>query len=782
MKFDFLPRFRETWRQVWVSFQSRTTLRKIVYVAGAFIGASVSCVLILFILTWTGALGHLPDKEELKAVENPLATEVYSADSVLLGRYFVQERSNVNYATLPRHVVDAVVATEDIRFFEHSGIDGKSLLRVMVKSILLQQESSGGGSTLTQQLAKNLYPRREYWLFSMPINKIREMILASRLEAVYNKESLLALYLNTVPFGDNTYGIEAAAQRFYSVHAAALTVDQAAVLIGMLKATSYYNPRLHPERAAQRRNVVLAQMKKYNKLSPEDVAAAQALPVKLSYNQISHHSGLAPYFREYIREELQEWCEQHTKANGKAYNLYTDGLKIYTTIDSRLQQYAEIAVNNQMAGLQKRFLEHWGSKDPWYNKPAVLDNALRKSERYRSLARQGLGHEEIIHAMQEPVLMNVLAEEGEKERVMSPYDSVRHYLRFLQAGMLALDPRQGAVRVWVGGINHQFFQYDHVRENTRRQIGSTFKPIVYAAALEQGVDPCDFVSAAKTEYTNVEGWKPENTEENYDRKYSLTGGLAYSVNTVSVRVLEKAGIDNTIALARRMGIESDLPAVPAIALGAANISMIEMVRAYACFVNNGKTTTPYYLTAIHDHTGKSLEVFTASNESVQAMSPETAQMMVEMLKHTVNEGTATGLRSRYGIHNDIAGKTGTTQSNADGWFIAMTPRLVIGSWVGADDPRIRFRKTSLGQGARTALPIVGDFLHQVNADNRFASISQARFPALYPSLADKLACDLYRSDSNMFQRLFGKKDKEEKRAFGEPVKKKKGFLKRLFGR
>jgi penicillin-binding protein 1A len=782
MKFDLLTRFRETLRQAWISFQSRTTLRKLGVIAGAFVGISLAGVFILFVLTWTGALGHLPDKEEIKAVENPLATEVYSADSVLLGRYFIQERSNIEYATLPRHLVDALVATEDVRFFEHGGIDRKSLMRVVVKSILLQQESSGGGSTLTQQLAKNLYPRRDYWLFSMPINKIREMILASRLEAVYSKEALLALYLNTVPFGDNTYGIEAAAQRFYSVHASALTVDQTAVLIGMLKATSYYNPRLHPERALQRRNIVLAQMGKYKKLTPEAAAAARALPIKLSYNQISHHSGLAPYFREYIREELQDWCEQHTKPNGKPYNLYTDGLKIYTTIDSRLQQYAENAVNNQMAGLQKRFKEHWGSKDPWYNKPGVLDNALRKSERYRSLAREGMGHEEIIQAMKEPVLMNVLTDDGEKEQVMSPYDSVRHYLRFLQAGMLAIDPRQGAVRVWVGGINHHFFQYDHVRENTRRQIGSTFKPIVYAAALEQGVDPCDFVSAAKTEYTNVEGWKPENTEENYDRKYSLTGGLAYSVNTVSVRVLEKAGIDNTIALARRMGIESDLPSVPSIALGAANISMIEMVRAYTCFVNSGKTTTPFYLTAIHDHTGKSLEVFSKPGESEQAMSPQTAQMMIEMLKHTVNEGTASGLRSRFGIHNDIAGKTGTTQSNADGWFIAMTPRLVIGSWVGADDPRIRFRKTSLGQGARTALPIVGEFLHQVNSDPQFAAVSQAHFPTLSSSLASKLSCDLYRSDTNMFQRIFGKKDREEKRAFGEPEKKKKGFLKRWFGR
>jgi len=771
------------WDKIVSRYRAQSPVKKILY-AGAFLaGFFIALFAALFILVWLGAFGALPGKDELRAVENPLATEVYSADSVLLGRYFIQERSNIAYTNLPEHLIDGVLATEDIRFYEHGAIDMRSLARVFFKSILLQQESSGGGSTLTQQLAKNLFPRKNYWLFSTPINKMREMIIASRLEQVYNKNDILTLYLNTVSFGDNTYGIEAAAQRFFSVRTKDISVEQAATLIGMLKSTYYYNPRVFPQRSQQRRNIVLDQMLKYGKLSEAEAEAKKRLPVTLRYNKITHHSGLAPYFREYIRPELREWCRSHTKPNGEPYNLYTDGLKIYTTIDSRLQRYAEEAMMKQMVSLQKVFLNHWGKKDPWQRDPELLKEAIKKSDRYRSLAAQGLSHDEIMKIMKSPVLMSVLMDSSEQEVMMSPVDSIRHYLKFLQAGMLALDPHDGSVRVWVGGINHHYFQYDHVRETTKRQIGSTFKPIVYAAALENGTDPCDFFSAAKVEYTNMQGWTPENTEDNYDRKYSLTGGLAYSVNTVSVRVLEQAGIDNTIALARRMGIDSDLPAVPAIALGAANISMLEMVRAYACFVNDGKRVEPFYITAIADRENHILENFKPERQTTQALSPEYAQMMVHMLKRTIDEGTGAAMRTRYNIDNDMAGKTGTTQSNADGWFMAMTPHLVVGAWVGADDPRIRFRTTALGQGARTALPIVATFFQKVNTDKELRRISQAHFPGLSHFQERRISCDLYRSDTNVFQRIFGKKEKEKetKRAFGEKEKKKRGFFRRLFG-
>ncbi|MEQ1588214.1 MAG: transglycosylase domain-containing protein, partial [Cyclobacteriaceae bacterium] len=527
------------------------TLKKILVLSSRAVAGVFALLLFLVLLIWTGLLGSMPNKKELLAVQNPIASEVYSADSVLLGRYFIQERSNITFQQIPAHTIQALIATEDVRFYNHNGIDMRSVARVLIKSLLLQRESSGGGSTITQQLAKNLYPRKDYWFFSLFINKVREMLIASRLEAVYDKDAILTLYLNTIPFGDNTYGLGTGAQRFFSVPANGLSINQSAVLIGMLKATRSYNPRIFPEQSLQRRNVVLAQMGKYKFLKDAQVDSLQALPIELQYNKITHHTGLATYFREYLRQELVTWCEQYNvEHEEEPINLYTDGLKIYTTIDSRLQQYAEEAMQSQMTRIQKTFYTHWGKRDPWQQYPGYLDEVILKSDRYQSFTAQGLSHEEIIAAMNKPVPMTIFNWEGEEEVMMSSIDSLKHYLKFLNAGMLAIDPAQGAVRVWVGGINHNYFQFDHVQESTKRQVGSTFKPIVYAAALEQGVDPCSFISAEKITYTDNKDWAPANSEDNYELRYSFPGALAYSVNTVSVRVLEKAGINNTIQLAR----------------------------------------------------------------------------------------------------------------------------------------------------------------------------------------------------------------------------------------
>jgi len=759
------------------AFLRGMTVKKILRISTLLLASAVALIMLVFLLVWSGLFGRLPGKAELRAVENPVASEVYSADSVLLGRYFIQERSNISFQAIPAHVVDAIIATEDIRFYSHSGIDSRSIGRVIVKSLLLQNESSGGGSTITQQLAKNLYPRKQYWMFSLLINKFREMIIASRLEKVYDKDAILTLYLNTIPFGDNTFGLEAAAQRFFSVPTKALSVIDAAVLVGMLKATRSYNPRIYPEQSLRRRNVVLAQMKKYGMLNPSDADSLINLPIVLKYNKITHHSGLAPYFREHVRSEVLKWVTQYNETNGTNINLYTDGLKIYTTIDSRLQRYAEVAMKRQMSETQKKFLQQWTNREPWKQDKTMLDDIIRKSERYQKLKQSGVAHTEILEVMNTPMLMNVFTWEGEKEITMSAVDSIKHYLSFLNAGVLAIDPANGAVRVWVGGINHHFFQYDHVRESTKRQVGSTFKPIVYAAALEQGIDPCDYITSERITYADKENWSPENSDGNYDLKYSLTGALVKSVNTVSVQVLEKAGIDNTIQLARNMGITSAITPVPSIALGTPSISMMEMVSAYACFVNRGKATKPYFITAISTRDNKVMETF-KSPESQQALSAESATLMVHMLRRAVDEGTGSGLRTRFALTNDIAGKTGTTQSNTDGWFIAMTPKLVIGAWVGADDPRIRFRSTTLGQGAATALPIVGDFLRQASSDRDLNSITRARFPELSPSLARKLDCDLTKSDDSFFKDLFRKNDKPKTKEFG---KEKKGFFKKLFG-
>ena len=718
--------------------------------AGSFFVLLLAFVLMVF----AGAFGRLPSRADLANIEHQVATEVYSADSVLLGKYFLEERSMIPSSQIPSSLKEALIATEDVRFYSHHGLDTRSLVRVFVKGIVLQRESAGGGSTLTQQLAKNLFPRRSYMVFSLLINKVREIIIAKRLEKIYSKDEILALYLNTIPFGDNVYGIKTAADRFFSLPVSQLTLDQSAVLIGMLKATHRYNPRLYPERARQRRDVVLSQLEKYHFISEAERDSLVAKPLQINYHRTSPDVGLAPYFRSYIKNELLSWCRLHEKPDGSPYNLYTDGLKIYTTIDSRLQQYAESAMQSHLAHLQEKFVRELDKKLV----REITDRKVKLLPQYQQLKKDGLTEEEIVAEMKRPAKKTVFTWKGERDMEISTYDSLLHHLQFLQTGLIAMDPANGDVKVWVGGINHEYFKYDHVRESTKRQVGSTFKPIVYAAALEQGVSPCEYTSARKTAYSNMHDWTPQNGEKDtYDQKYSMEGGLAMSVNTVSVKLLEKTGISSAIAVANRMGINSDLPPVPSLALGTASISVIEMVTAYAVFANSGRYNAPAMITGITTKEGELLEGFKHETEGEEAISKETADMMLYMLKRVTSEGTGAGIRTKYGLRNDIAGKTGTTQSNADGWFIGITPKIVVGCWVGADDPALHFRTTSSGQGAVTALPIVAGLFQQVNKDRALAPIALAKFAPLNRTLLEKLDCDLYRSDRNLFQRIFNLK-------------------------
>lgn len=736
-------------------------------------GAAFTFAVVLVTLVWAGAFGVLPGKDSLKSIQHPLASEVYSADSVLLGRYFFQNRSPVSSDEVPLRLKNALIATEDVRFYEHNGVDIKSLFRVLVKSILLRDEGSGGGSTLTQQLAKNLYPRKSYAFFSLPISKIKEIIIARRLEKVYTKDELLVLYLNTIPFADNTYGIKTAADRFFSAPVKELTTDQAAVLVGMLKATHSYNPRLFPERSIERRNVVLAQMDKYGFLKPGELPALTSKPLGLRYNNISYNEGLAPYFRAYIQRELLNWCRENNKPDGTPYNLYTDGLKIYTTIDSRLQRYAEQGMTVQMRELQKRF-ENQLDKSVL---ESIAKSKLSQLSQYKSLKKEGLTDKEILEKLNQPVKTKVFSWKGDEAVEMSIYDSLKHHLKFLQAGVLAIDPASGAIKVWVGGIDHKFFQFDHVRESTKRQVGSTIKPLLYAAALESGVSPCSYISARKTSYTNMEGWTPENTdEETYERKYSMEGGLSGSVNTVSIKILERTGIHTAISLVRKMGIESNLPAVPSLALGTASISVMEMVTAYSVMANNGIHRDPFYFLSITDQEGNILEKFKDDREETRALSKASSQMMLHMMKSVVSEGTGSSLRYKYGITNEIAGKTGTTQSNVDGWFIAVMPKLVIGAWVGADDPRMHFRSTALGQGAATALPIVANFLSEANKDKSLNEILWSKFEVLPSHLRDEMDCEPSKSDKNLFERIFRKNKKKGVKVTKFKSKKDKNSL------
>jgi penicillin-binding protein 1A len=714
-----------------------------------------SVPLLLLLLLVALVMYDIPSGKDLRAIQNPIASEIYTSDSVMIGRYFVQDRTQVKYEDISPLVIDAVITNEDIRFFKHRGVDFRSLGRVLIKSIMMGDESAGGGSTITQQLAKNLYPRKRYWMLAMPINKLREAVIARRMENIYTKKEILTLYLNTIPFGDNTYGIQAAALRFFNTDARNLTLDQAAVLIGMLKATHYYNPRLFPKHALSRRSVVLAQMVKYNRIEKHVKDSLVKLPLNLKYNVTRVNDDIAPYFREHLKSYIEKWCEKHVKEDGTPYNLYSDGLKIYTTIDSKLQRYAENAVATQMKEIQDVFFNHWKTDKPWKNNERIILDAIRRTGRYKALKEEGLTEKEIIDNLNKPVPTRLFTWEGPKEVEISPIDSIKHHLQYLNAGFLAMEPATGEVKAWVGGISHDFFQYDHVKLSTKRQVGSIFKPLVYATAIEQGVSPCELIPAGQQTYIDEEGqlWTPRNSQYDYQVQYSMRGALAYSVNTVSVKLINRAGIGNTIRLARDMGIQSEIPDVPSIALGSSAVSLMEMTAAYACFANEGISSYPYFIKKIEDREGNVYDDFKPEVSGKKTMKKETALMVRHMLQTVVQEGTASRLRWRYGVYNDIAGKTGTTQANADGWFMAMTPNLVIGTWVGADDPRIRFRSTMLGQGSNTALPMVAYFLRDVNKDKKYSDLSEARFKPLPMALRRNMDCDLYEINDDLWQQI-----------------------------
>jgi penicillin-binding protein 1A len=718
-------------------------------IIGAFIFGPP--LLFLFIV-WV----EIPSKRSLRNIQNQLPSEVYSSDSVLLGRYYIQDRTEVTYDKIAPVVIDALIATEDVRFYQHGGIDYESLGRVFVRSILMGDESSGGGSTITQQLAKNLYPRKRYWLLSMLLNKSREMLTALRLESIYSKEDIVAMYLNTVSFADQTFGIETAAKRFFSVSASDLSTTQASLLVGMLKATHSYNPRLFPERAIKRRNIVLSRLAKYKSLNEKTLDSLQQIPLALEYTRSEADKILAPYFKEYLRTELQRWFNEHPKEDGEVYNIYTDGLKIYTTINSKLQRYAEKAMTQQMTELQKQFIAHWGQNGIVKNNPAILEDAIMRSSRYKNLKEEGLTEEEIREKLKKGIPTRLFSWKGEKEVVASPIDSILHHLQILNAGMIAMDPSSGSVLSWVGGIDFDFFKYDHVRTSTKRQVGSIFKPFVYAMAVEKGIDPCELVSASRETYIDKEGeeWTPRNSQVDYEVNYSMRGALAYSVNTVAVKTILKAGVQNTIDLVRAMGIESELPDVPSISLGSASISLLEMTTAFTSFANTGVRVKPRFITNIRDQEGNLFSAMDPEDPIKQVLSERSAAITTNMLRTVVQEGTASRLRWRYGVYNmDIGGKTGTTQSNADGWFMAINPAIVVGTWVGADDPRVRFRSTELGQGASTALPIVGYFLKEVCNDVEFQHIRDATFPPLNSQWQESLSCDLYELDSGLMSRI-----------------------------
>ncbi|MFZ1677982.1 MAG: transglycosylase domain-containing protein [Saprospiraceae bacterium] len=748
------------------------------------IGAIILLFVFLFLLTWAGLFGSIPNKKTLLSIRQPEASKIYSADGKLMGKYYTKNRNTLQFDQIPPEFMNSLIAVEDERFWTHHGIDFRSWMRVLVKRILLGQESAGGGSTLSQQLAKNLFPRKDFWAGSMLINKFREFIIASRLENAYTKEQLLTFYVNTVPFGENIYGLDAAADRYFSKTADTLAIEESALLVGLLKATSYFNPRNFPERAVQRRNVVLHQMEVNGMIDSLMYDSLSRIPLKLSYQRNTDSEGIALYFRNQLRPVLLDWCRAHTKPNGEPYNLYVDGLKIYTTIDFGMQQYAEEAVKNHVAELQSVFDKQF--KD-YKEYEAPLDDLMQRSSRYQAYIKEGYSEKDIRDSFDLKQKIKWWTSRGVKDTIASPMDSLKHDLRMLQGALVAINPKTGGVLAWVGGNDAQQFNIDYLI--TPRQPGSAFKPLLYATALEQGISPCSFYpNELHTYVVKNENWTPKNSNYQYGGFYSLNGALAHSVNTIAVQLIYDTGIDAVIQKARRMGIKGELPRVPSLALGTAEITLLDLVSAYSTFITRGNHRPYMLITRIEDADGTVLEEY-KSQPTTSVFTEETVLMMDQLLASVVDGGMAGTLRYIYGLKGALAGKTGTTQFQSDGLFVGMSPKFIAGTWVGCFDRRVSFNSLRDGQGSKTALPIWGEFVKKLQNDPEYKSWFTGYWPEEYQWVKDcpftsdgsdlvelntRMAGDtitwprryVRRSDQNrgigkLIEDIFGKKDKKK---------------------
>ncbi len=721
---------------------STTSAKKYVKYIWMILVAPVALIFLIVALTAFGIFGDLPTFEELENPNSSLASEVYSADARALGKYYIQNRVNVHYRDLSPSLVNALKATEDVRFEEHSGVDIKGLMRVFVKTIILQQDA-GGGSTITQQLAKNLFPRENMNKVKLIFRKLKEWIIAVKLERNYTKNEILAMYLNTVEFGNNAYGIKSACTTYFGKNTSEVSLEEAALLIGLLQAPTRYNPVRNVESATFRRNTVIGQLSKYKFISTEEKDSLIKLPIKLNFHQEGHTEGLAQYFREVLRQELLKWCKDHKKADGTPYNLYRDGLRVYTTIDSRMQRYAEEAVKEHMMDLQKTFVDHWKGKTAWSEQPQIIEDAMKKSERYRNLKEEGKSESDIKKIFDKKTEMRIFTWKGERDTTMSPLDSIKYYKLFYQTGFMSMEPQTGYIRAWVGGNDYKYFQYDHVKDG-KRQVGSTFKPFLYTLAMQEGYSPCYELPNTPVTIIDEAGvpWTPSNSDGKYGGMLSLKEALAESVNCISAYLMKQFGPDAVVQVARKMGITSPLDPVPSLALGTADVSVFEMVAAYSTFANKGVYTEPQYILRIEDKNGAVLQDFVP--RKVEAISEETAYLVLNLMKGVTLFGTGARLRgSKYGFTNHIAGKTGTTQNNSDGWFMGITPDLVSGAWAGCEDRSIHFRTTQLGQGANTALPIWGLYMKKVYADPTL-NYSKDDFEIPQKPLGVELDCKQYK--------------------------------------
>ncbi len=704
------PQIKKYLKRFWVSYLILVMLIALFFIAVAF-----------------GLFGKMPTFEELENPKSNLATEVISSDGKLLGKYYIENRSNTHYQELSPNVINALIATEDARFEDHSGIDAIAIFRVFWG--MASGSSKGGGSTLTQQLAKNLFPRKQDRSFMETVLiKFKEWITAVKLERNYSKDEILAMYLNTVDFGSQSYGIKSAAKTYFNKEPAQLNVEEAAMLIGILKAPTWFSPVRNPARAFERRNTVMHQMMKYDYLTSREFDSLKSLPADMTnYRLQDHTTGIATYFREYLRMVLAEWCVQNPKEDGTPYNLYRDGLKIYTTINYKMQEYAESAMQEYLGKeLQPAFFKHWKGvpnapfafEGPTAKKETdnLLFSAMRRTDRYFHSKTKGKNDPEIVQEFKVPVKMKVFSYHGEIDTVMTPMDSIRYYKFFLQSGIMSMDPHTGQVKAYVGGIDYRFFQYDHVKLS-KRQVGSTFKPFLYTLAMQEGESPCSLYPNVQPviDLGNGEVWAPENaSDERLGQQVTLKWALANSNNWVSGQLIRKYSPKAVVAMAHKMGVTSDIPVVYSIALGSCDISLYEMVGAMSVFANKGVFIEPSFITRIEDKNGNVLQTYTAKSQEV--ISEETAFLMIQLMKGVVDGGTGVRLRYKYGLDAPIAGKTGTTQNQSDGWFMGITPDLVTGIWVGCEDRAAHFRSITLGQGANMALPIWGIYMQHIYSD------------------------------------------------------------------
>lgn len=694
-------------------------------------------VLFFMSVSW-GLLGPMPTFTDLESPKSALASEVYGIDGTLIGKFFVEDRTNTTFEELPKQMVDALTCTEDVRFYEHSGIDYQGTISAFTQFFV--GSDRGGASTLTQQLAKNLFHEKPSSTIGRVKQKFKEWIIAIQLERAYTKEELINMYLNTVSFSNNAHGIKSAARIYFNTSPDSLQLHQSAMLVGMLKAPSYYNPLRHADRTKLRRNTVIEQLQKYNKISADTALAYKQKGLDLDVNLQDSEGTFAPYFLEYIKQEAKNWAKTVTKVDGEPYDIYRNGLKIYTTLNSTLQKYAEESVHEHMRDLQKQFDEHWKGKDPWTDLPkAALDKkavwygeneliyrAVKNSERYLEMKAANISEVDIKKAFTTPTKMSVFTWKNKNneqvDTLISPLDSIKYVKRFLHTGFLALDPTTGYVLAWVGGIGFKYFKYDNVRISSKRQAGSTFKPFTYAVAVQSGWSPCRMVPNLPIVFEEYQNWSPQNASSFMSgQMVSLKTGLAYSINRVTAYLMKQVGPESVIDLARRMGVESPMKPVPSICLGSMDMSVVEMVGAYGTFANRGFYAKPMAILRIEDKNGNIIQNFTTTK--AEAMSEQVAYAMVSMLKGVVDFGTAKRLRSTYGLRAEIAGKTGTTNDNSDGWFIGVVPRICAGAWVGGDEKSIHFRSTALGSGSNMALPIWGKFMTKVY-NNKATAITQ----------------------------------------------------------